>query len=125
MKDSHAIAALGALAQEHRLGLFRLLMRAGPSGMSAGALAEEAGVSRSSLSFHIAQLERAGLVHARREHRNIFYAVEIGTMRQLLTFLTRDCCNGNPDICGDLASAAAFCGSAPETSQDMKGPDRA
>jgi DNA-binding transcriptional ArsR family regulator len=118
MNDTDAIAALGALAQEHRLGLFRLLMRAGPSGISAGALAEEAGVSRSSLSFHIAQLERAGLVHARRQHRNIFYAVEIDAMRRLVTFLTQDCCNGNPDICGELAVTAAFCGTTPETSDD-------
>lgn len=118
MNDTDAIAALGALAQEHRLGLFRLLMRAGPSGISAGDLAEQAGVSRSSLSFHIAQLERAGLVHARRQHRNIFYAVEIDAMRRLLTFLTHDCCNGNPDICGELAVTAAFCGTNPETSND-------
>ncbi|UUX52009.1 metalloregulator ArsR/SmtB family transcription factor [Nisaea acidiphila] len=115
MNDTDAIAALGALAQEHRLGLYRLLMHAGPSGMSAGDLADRAGLSRSGLSFHIAQLERAGLVHARRQHRNIFYAVEIDAMRRLLTFLTQDCCNGNPDICGELAATAALCGTTPET----------
>ncbi|MEQ8332471.1 metalloregulator ArsR/SmtB family transcription factor [Nisaea sp.] len=117
MNDHEAIAALGALAQESRLQVYRRLMKAGPSGISAGDLAEQIGVSRSSLSFHIAQLERAGLVQARKQHRNIFYSVEIDAMRQLLIFLTQDCCNGSPDICGDLVVTAAFCGTIPETGQ--------
>lgn len=117
MNEHDAITALGALAQESRLQVYRRLMQVGPSGISAGDLAEQVGVSRSSLSFHVAQLERAGLVRARRQHRNIFYSVEIDAMRQLLTFLTQDCCNGNPDICGDLAITAAFCGAIPETGQ--------
>jgi ArsR family transcriptional regulator, arsenate/arsenite/antimonite-responsive transcriptional repressor len=117
MNEHDAITALGALAHESRLQVYRRLMQAGPSGISAGDLAEQIGVSRSSLSFHVAQLERSGLVQARRQHRNVFYSVEIDAMRQLLTFLTQDCCNGNPDICGDLATTAAFCGITPETEQ--------
>ena len=117
MDENHAIAALGALAQASRLQVYRRLMRAGPAGISAGELAEHVGVSRSSLSFHVAQLERAGLVQARRHHRNIFYSVEIDAMRQLLAFLTQDCCNGNPDICGDLTETAALRRIDPEYEQ--------
>ena len=86
MNENTAISALGALAQTSRLQVYRRLMRAGPEGISAGDLAEHVGVSRSSLSFHVAQLERAGLIKARRLHRNIFYSVEIDAMRQLLAF---------------------------------------
>ena len=121
MNENNVIVALGALAQESRLQVYRRLMRAGPEGISAGDLAEHVGVSRSSLSFHVAQLERAGLVQARRQHRNIFYSVEIDAMRQLLAFLTQDCCNGNPEICGDLADTAALRGIDPQYEQ---GTDR-
>ncbi|MEP3115229.1 metalloregulator ArsR/SmtB family transcription factor [Nisaea sp.] len=117
MNEHDAISALGALAQESRLQVYRRLMKAGPEGISAGDLAEQVGVSRSSLSFHVAQLERAGLVQARRQHRNIFYSVEIDAMRQLLAFLTQNCCNGNPDICGDLADTAAMRRIDPEYDQ--------
>lgn len=100
MKDDDAIAALAALAQGHRLDAFRLLMGAGPDGLPAGEIAERLGVGPSSLSFHLAQLERAGLVSARRDRQRIIYRVEIGAMSRLVTFLTRDCCNGSPEICG-------------------------
>lgn len=110
MDAPDAIAALSALAHAHRLQVFRLLMRRGPSGMPAGEIAEAVGISPSSLSFHAAALERAGLVRSWRDRRFVLYAVDIEAMRRLLTFLTEDCCEGRPEICGDLAGCAAVCG---------------
>jgi DNA-binding transcriptional ArsR family regulator len=100
-----AIAALSALAHEHRLAVFRLLMRAGPAGLAAGEIAERTGLVRSTLSFHLALLERAGLLSATRRQRNIFYAVNAEGTRNLIDFLTRDCCGGRPEICGLDAAA--------------------
>ena len=110
MNDSEAIAALAALAQEHRLGVFRLLVRQGPSGLAAGAISAQVGVAPSALSFHLAHLERAGLLRSWRVKRNIFYAVDIEGMRRLLAFLTEDCCQGHPEICGKIVESALACG---------------
>lgn len=100
MKKMQAIEALAALAQETRLDVFRLLVRAGPDGMAAGAIAEALDVSRATLSFHLAQMERAGLLHSTRHGRSIVYTADFEGMRGLLSFLTEDCCAGNPEICG-------------------------
>lgn len=89
------IRALGALAQEHRLAVFRLLVQAGPDGMAAGALAERLGVPASSLSFHLAQLSNAGLVGQRRESRSIIYTADYAAMNGLISFLTENCCAGS------------------------------
>lgn len=89
------IRALGALAQEHRLAVFRLLVQAGPDGMAAGALAERLGVRASSLSFHLAQLSNAGLVSQRRESRSIIYTADYAAMNGLIAFLTENCCAGS------------------------------
>lgn len=89
-----AIAALGALAQEHRLAAFRLLVQAGEQGLAAGALAEQLGVPPSSLSFHLAQLANAGLVTQRRESRSIIYTADYAAMNALMGFLTENCCGG-------------------------------
>jgi len=89
-----AIAALGALAQEHRLALFRLLVQAGPDGMAAGAIAEALGIPPSSLSFHLAQLRRAGLVDQERRHRSLVYRADYAAMNALVAFLTENCCGG-------------------------------
>ncbi|EDP63323.1 probable transcriptional regulator protein, ArsR family [alpha proteobacterium BAL199] len=110
MEDLDAVAALSALAHEHRLRLFRLLMRQGPSGMAAGEIAEAIGISPSSVTFHVGLLDRAGLLRSWRIHRNVFYAVDIEGMRRLMMFLTEECCDGRPEICGGLAIAAADCG---------------
>lgn len=110
MDSADAIAALAALAHEHRLGLFRLLMRRGPSGMAAGDIAEAIGISPSSLTFHAGALERAGLLRSWREGRFVYYAVAVDRMRRLLTFLTEDCCDGRPEVCGGFGIAAAACG---------------
>jgi DNA-binding transcriptional ArsR family regulator len=104
MESQTAIEAMNALAQEHRLAVYRLLVKEGPSGLSAGVIAARLEISPSSLSFHIAQLERAGLVSSRRDSRNIRYAVDFKGMRDLLDFLTEDCCNGDPELCGNLAA---------------------
>ena len=103
MDDEGAIVALSALAQGHRLAVFRLLVKRGPSGLAAGEIGRRVGLSPSSLSFHLAHLERAGLVRSWRVQRNIFYSVEIEGVRRLLAFLTADCCDGRPEICGGLA----------------------
>lgn len=94
--------------------IFRALMRAGPSGMPAGEVGERLGLGPSKLSFHLAQLERAGLLRSWRVHRNIVYAVEIDAMRQLLGFLTEECCDGHPEICGSLLVPARACGAVEE-----------
>ena len=95
------IRALGALAQEHRLAAYRLLVQAGPEGMPAGSLAETLGVPASSMSFHLAQLANAGLVSQRRQSRSIIYAADYPAMNGLMAYLTENCCGG-----ADCASAA-------------------
>lgn len=89
-----ATQSLAALAQETRLAIFRLLVQAGPDGMNAGAIAEAVGVPAATLSFHVAQLARAGLVTARQESRFIFYSANFASMDELIAFLTDNCCQG-------------------------------
>ncbi len=103
MDVDHAVTAVSALAHAHRMETFRILVREGPSGLAAGEIASRLGISPSALSFHLAHLERAGLVLSRRDGRHSIYAVDIRGMRALLTFLTEDCCDGRPEICGDLS----------------------
>ena len=100
MQAKGAVAAFAALGQEHRLAVFRMLMEAGPAGMRAGEIAERLGTPASSLSGHLATLERAGLLQSWRVQRAIYYAVDVAGTRDLVTFLTRDCCRGHPEICG-------------------------
>lgn len=94
MQPDSIIRSLGALAQEHRLAAYRLLVQAGPDGMAAGALAEALGIPASSLSFHLAQLSNAGLVSQRRVSRSIIYAADYAAMNGLLHYLTENCCAG-------------------------------
>lgn len=100
MRGFDVISALSALAHQHRLRIFRLLVRAGPSGVPAGEIAEHVGISATSTSFHLKELEHAGLITATRQGRFIRYAVQVEGMRQLLTYLTEDCCQGQPELCG-------------------------
>jgi len=102
LDDKNAVIMLTALAQEHRLKIFRLLVWRGPSGLPAGEIASEVGISSTSTSFHLKELERTGLLTATRDGRFIRYAVNIEGMRRLLSFLTDDCCQGHPEICGDI-----------------------
>ncbi|MDZ3832346.1 MAG: metalloregulator ArsR/SmtB family transcription factor [Sphingopyxis sp.] len=94
MKADQAVAALAALAQEHRLALFRLLVQAGEKGLAAGAIAEALAIPNSSLSFHLTQLRAAGLIEQRREHRSIIYRAHYSAMNALLTYLMENCCAG-------------------------------
>jgi len=103
MDDASAIAALSALAHEDRLAAFRLLVRAGPNGMASGEIADALTIPPTRMSFHLATLERAKLLQSRRSGRHILYAASYDEMRDLLVFLTEDCCSGNPQLCGDLS----------------------
>ena len=94
MKSPHAVEALAALAQEHRLTLFRLLVQAGDHGMPAGAIAEALGVPNSSLSFHLAQLRNAGLILQERQHRSLIYRANYPAMNALVGYLMENCCSG-------------------------------
>lgn len=103
MKADAAIDALGALAQEHRLASFRLLVQAGEAGLAAGVIAEKLGVPNSSLSFHLAQLREAGLVLQERQHRSIIYRANYPAMNALVAYLMENCCAG-ADNCGSGAA---------------------
>ena len=102
MQPANVIQALAALAQEHRLAAFRLLVQAGTGGMPAGAIAHQLGIPASSMSFHLAQLAHAGLVTQRRESRSIIYAADYAAMAGLMAYLTENCCGGVP--CEDTAT---------------------
>jgi DNA-binding transcriptional ArsR family regulator len=105
MKAESAIQSLSALAQEHRLAVFRQLVQAGEGGMAAGAIAEALGIANSSLSFHLAQLRTAGLILQERQHRSLIYRANYAAMNALLAYLTENCCEGH-DCTGDVACAA-------------------
>jgi len=104
MDEATATRALGAMAQPTRLAVFRLLVREGPDGLPAGEVAARLGVQPATLSFHFAQMERAGLLVARRQSRQILYAADMGAMRALVGFLLDDCCHGHPEVCAGLGA---------------------
>ncbi|MBC05138.1 metalloregulator ArsR/SmtB family transcription factor [Thalassospira sp.] len=106
METKHAISALGALAQEHRLAAFRLLVRAGNDGIAAGELARQLSIPHNTMSSHLTTLSQAGLITSTREGRSIIYRIVPDAMRDLLGFLADDCCQGQPELCG-LPSRAA------------------
>jgi ArsR family transcriptional regulator len=101
-----ATTALGALAQESRLKVFRLLIRHGPGGLPAGEIARTLRVPHNTMSAHLAILSRSGLVISRRDGRSIIYAVDLGGTRELLSFLVEDCCRGSPEVCQTLIDSA-------------------
>lgn len=98
METTDAIRSLGALAQETRLAIYRLLVQAGPEGRAAGVIGEQLGIPPATLSFHLAQLAGAGLVRARQDGRFIYYSADFRAMNALVEFLTENCCGGN--ACG-------------------------
>jgi len=97
-----AVGALSALAQESRLKVFRLLIRAGGAGMAAGDIARALDVPHNTMSSHLAILSRAKLVNARKEGRSVIYAVDLEGTRALLSFLVEDCCQGEPRACAQV-----------------------
>ena len=99
MEKLDAVAALAALAQDNRLDVFRLLVQAGPQGMSAGQIAEKLDLAPNTLTFHFDRLRVAGLVSVRRDGRSMIYAAQYDTMNTLLGFLTANCCQGVADKC--------------------------
>ncbi|MDD5175094.1 MAG: metalloregulator ArsR/SmtB family transcription factor [Sterolibacterium sp.] len=94
MKTKDATSRLAALGHEKRLSVFRLLVQAGPQGLSAGVIGEELALAPATLSFHLAHLSRVGLIAGRQESRFIYYAADYTEMDDLLAFLTQNCCNG-------------------------------
>jgi ArsR family transcriptional regulator, arsenate/arsenite/antimonite-responsive transcriptional repressor len=96
MEANHVVRALGALAQESRLAVFRLLVQAGSGGLPAGQIAERLGVAPSSLSFHMKELAYANLVTVQQRGRFMIYSANYSAMGELLAFLTENCCGGNP-----------------------------
>lgn len=107
MQTAEAVTALSALAHEGRLGIFRLLVRAGPEGMPAGEISRTTGALPNTLSSNLSILSAAGLVASRREGRSIIYTAAYDQMRGLLAFLMEDCCAGDATICGPLAVIAS------------------
>ena len=94
MEKHIAIAALAALAQETRLDIYRLLVRAGSEGLPAGAIGESLGVPSATLSFHLKELKSAGVAKCRREGRSLIYSPDFAAMNDLLQFLSENCCEG-------------------------------
>lgn len=95
LNEHAAVEALSALAQEHRLAIFRLLVQAGPSGLSAGAIAERLNMPASSLSFHLSHLKNGGMISDEREGRSIIYRADFQAMNRLIGFLMENCCEGS------------------------------
>jgi DNA-binding transcriptional ArsR family regulator len=100
VEKSDVLAALGALSQETRLDIYRLLVQAGEDGMAAGKIGEQLGLTSPTLAFHLKELKHAGLATFTREGRSLIYAAVYPTMHGLLAYLTENCCQGNPAACG-------------------------
>ena len=106
MKPNQVIAALGALAHEHRLAVYRLLVTKGPEGLPAGNIADRIGLVPSSLTFHLQNLQRAGLLAQRREGRQLIYSADFSAVNALVAYLTENCC-GDAIACMPCAPPAA------------------
>jgi len=110
MDEKQALTAFAALSQETRLRIVGLLVKAGPEGLPAGAIGEAMdGSSSSRMSFHLSQLEQAGLVKSRREGRSVLYSADYPALSGLIEFLMRDCCQGRPEVCNPAVAALSCC----------------
>ena len=107
MDKNDALAALTALGQPTRLDVFRLLVRAGAAGLSAGEVGETLGVRQNTMSANLSILTQAGLIRNERQGRSIRYFADMGGMRGLLAFLMEDCCGGRPERCGPVIDEIA------------------
>ncbi len=114
MKKATVIAALGALAQETRLDIFRMLVQKGPEGLPAGEIGSRLAQPSPTMSFHLNQLRFAGLVCSRRESRSIIYSANYKAMNDLLGYLTENCCGGRPELCNPVGVASCGAACAPE-----------
>jgi DNA-binding transcriptional ArsR family regulator len=110
MEANTAIKRLAALAQDSRLAVFRLLIKAGPAGVPAGEIARALEITPNTLSAQLTILANAGLVTSRRDGRSIIYAAGYDSMSELLVYLMEDCCQGRPEVCAPLAAAASRAG---------------
>ena len=99
MRSKDALAALAALAHEHRLSVYRLLVEAGPEGLNAGTIAQRLKLPPSSLTFHVQHLHRAELITQRRDGRQLIYAADFAVMNGLVEYLTENCCSGSAESC--------------------------
>jgi len=106
MEIKTAVTALAALAQETRLSIFRLLIEAGPDGTAAGRISEALEVPGATLSFHLKELTRAGLITSRQDRQFIYYAADFDRMAELMSFLTENCCQGMPQKCLTVVETA-------------------
>jgi len=120
METKRAVAALAALAQETRLAIFRLLIQAGPQGVSVGRIGQELGVPPATMSFHLKELSHAGLVTSRQESRFIYYAANFDHMAALMSFLTQNCCQGMPQECLAVVETALGHCCAPKVSKQKR-----
>jgi arsenate reductase len=112
MEMDVAVEALKSLAHRHRMAIFRTLVAAAPDGLTPGELCRRMGVTPSGLSFHLAQMEAAGLLSSMQNGRQIHYAVRPAEVRELIEFLAQDCCGGRPELCGP-----GFLTGSPETKE--------
>jgi DNA-binding transcriptional ArsR family regulator len=96
METHHAVRALAALAQSSRLAIYRLLVAEGPQGLAAGVISEHLNIPPTTLSFHLKELDHAGLVTQRQDGRFVIYAANFDEMQALIGFLTENCCGGDP-----------------------------
>lgn len=106
MKTPKVVDALGALAHEHRLAIYRLLVQRGPNGLPAGTIGERVGLLPSSLTFHLQNLQRAGLITQRRESRQLIYSADFAVMNGLVGYLTENCCGNSGATCSPSCAPA-------------------
>jgi len=107
MKTPLVIVALSALAHEHRLAIYRLLVERGPQGLSAGAIGERVGLLPSSLTFHLQHLQRAGLITRQRVSRQLIYGADFDAMNGLIGYLTENCCGQSDGVCATACKPVA------------------
>ncbi len=109
MDTSQAVDAFSALSHETRLTVFKLLLKEGEQGLSAGVIARQLEVQPSTLTSHLHILKRSGLLQSTRQQQKIVYSADIQGTRNLLRFLTQECCQGHPEICSDLFGSVKAC----------------
>lgn len=117
MDSTQTVACLSALAQETRLAIFRLLVERGPNGLPAGMIADKLELPASSLSFHLAHLNRSGLIVQRRLSRQLIYSADFAVMNDLVGFLTKNCCGGDAALCAPLCAPGC---APPKTQKSSK-----